>query len=84
MIQLRYFASLREALEMDGEQLEPPAEIKNMQQLRQWLAERGGVWAEQFGAEKRLMMAINQTMVRSDDEFSTNDEVAFFPPVTGG
>ncbi|MCU7959131.1 MAG: molybdopterin converting factor subunit 1 [gamma proteobacterium symbiont of Bathyaustriella thionipta] len=84
MIRLRYFASLREALETDGEALEPPADIHSMQQLRQWLAARGGVWAEQFGAEKRLMMAINQTMVRSDDEFSDNDEVAFFPPVTGG
>jgi len=84
-LQLRYFASLREALG-PGEVLDwadAPAE-PTLGALRDHLAARGGRHAEALGRPRTLRCAIDQTM--SDEAAAVRDgaEVAFFPPVTGG
>lgn len=84
MIRILYFASLRERLDSGGESLELPAGITQLGQLASLLAARGPVWADVFAGRLPLMMAVNQSAARPDSPLQDGDEVAFFPPVTGG
>ena len=83
MIKLLYFASLRETLGVGSESLELPAEVDSVGALRAHLAARGDAWAV-FATSKSMRAAVNQVMVSADAAVSAGDEVAFFPPVTGG
>ncbi|MGV3626105.1 MAG: molybdopterin converting factor subunit 1 [Betaproteobacteria bacterium] len=84
MITLLYFARLREALGTGQEQLALPAGVKTLTALRAHLALRGGAWAKEMAAERNLRAAVNQTVAAADAPVADGDEVAFFPPVTGG
>lgn len=84
MITLLYFARLREALGTGREQLALPAGVKTLAALRAHLAQRGEAWAKEMAAERNLRAAVNQTVVAADAPVVDGDEVAFFPPVTGG
>ncbi|WP_211466925.1 molybdopterin converting factor subunit 1 [Collimonas silvisoli] len=83
-IQLRFFASIREALNLSQETLELPASIATVGELRNFLRERGAVWAEVLAEGRSLRMAFNQELANPDTALSEGGEVAFFPPVTGG
>jgi molybdopterin synthase sulfur carrier subunit len=83
MIRLRYFASLREALGVGDEQLELPDAVSDVASLVRWLQSRGGIWDTAL-SDRRLHVAINQEVVKPDAPVSDGDEVAWFPPVTGG
>ena len=76
-----FFAQIREDLKTS--ELEIEDDIKTVKQLRSLLQEKGDRWQDLLSSERSLV-AVNQTLC--DDEFSlnANDEVAFFPPVTGG
>ncbi len=81
MIRVQYFARYREVLGIEGEQLQRAA-LSNLEQLREHLQSRGGVW--QVLAEQNLMCARNQELCSLDTESADGDEIAFFPTVTGG
>ena len=83
MVQLLYFASLREALGVGSEQVEIPGEVGNVADLKNWLQERGEEWQVAL-ANQNLLVAVNQEIVSADFPVSDGDEVALFPPVTGG
>jgi molybdopterin synthase sulfur carrier subunit len=83
MIQLRYFASLRETVGIDAETL-PPELAGTVEQIRARLHARGGDWADALDPSKRVLAAVNQQMARMDTPVEDGDELAFFPPVTGG
>ncbi|MGB5180229.1 MAG: molybdopterin converting factor subunit 1 [Gammaproteobacteria bacterium] len=83
MLQLRYFASLRESLGIGAEQIELPDGVHDLPGLSRWLQGRGETWANAL-ADSRLHVAINQEIVRSDAAIRDGDEIAWFPPVTGG
>ena len=83
-IQLKFFASLREALGTSDESVVLPADVKTAGQLRAFLRARGGIWAEALADGKALRVACNQQMAAPDTPISEGCEVAFFPPVTGG
>ena len=83
MIKILYFASLREKLGTSGEELELPAGVTDVGGVLGLLAERGGEWAT-LAAVKNLKSAVNQEMARNSTPVKAGDEVAFFPPVTGG
>lgn len=83
MIKILYFASLREKLGTAGEDLELPAGVADVGGVLAMLAERGGEWAT-LASVRNLKCAVNQEMARSDTPVKDADEVAFFPPVTGG
>ena len=83
-LELRFFASLREALGTSQETIEILEEVKTVSQLRAHLIARGGVWAEALAEGKLLRCALNQTMVDANSALKDGAEVAFFPPVTGG
>jgi molybdopterin synthase sulfur carrier subunit len=83
MVQLRYFASLRETLGMGDEQLDLPDGITDIAALTSWLQERNATWRTALG-NSRLHVAVNQQIVKPDCPVNDGDEVAWFPPVTGG
>lgn len=83
MIRILYFARLREALGIEAESLEWTAP-SSIDALKKRLAERGGVWQEQFVRNASLRAALNQTLAPETATVHPGDEVAFFPPVTGG
>lgn len=83
-IQLRFFASVREALGTSQETVSVPEQVRTVGQLRQHLRERGGGWAEALAEGRALRMACNQQMADTNTILSEGCEVAFFPPVTGG
>ncbi|SNX28238.1 molybdopterin synthase subunit MoaD [Polynucleobacter meluiroseus] len=84
IIQLRFFASLRESLGISQETIVIPDTVKTIADLRSHLAERGAVWAEVMAEGKVIRCALNQQMVSDAALLQENAEVAFFPPVTGG
>lgn len=83
MIKLLYFASLREKLGTAGESIELPGGVTDVGGVLNLLAQRGGEWAT-LASVKNLKSAVNQEMARNTTPVKAGDEVAFFPPVTGG
>jgi len=83
LINLKYFASVREALG-SGEQVVLPAGVETVGQVRAWLLARGEPWASTLAEGRALRMACNQRMCDASAQVAVGDEVAFFPPVTGG
>ncbi len=84
MITVLYFARLREALGTGSEQLALPGNVRDLDGLRAVLAARGDAWAKEMGQNKAIRAAVNQTIAAGDTAIADGDEVAFFPPVTGG
>ncbi|MDY7537743.1 molybdopterin converting factor subunit 1 [Undibacterium sp. 5I1] len=83
-IQLRFFASIREALNTSEETVNLPAEVKTIGDVRHWLTARGDVWADALAEGRALRMAYDQQLTDADTLIEDGGEVAFFPPVTGG
>ncbi len=83
-LELRFFASLREALGVSQESITIPATVKTIAELRVHLIERGSPWSEVLANGKVLRCALNQHMVDASTPLQDGAEVAFFPPVTGG
>lgn len=81
MIKVLFFAQTRELVGTDG--LEVAADYPTADALRQHLAAQGGKWELALQSGK-LLVAINQTISPLSAEIKDGDEVAFFPPVTGG
>lgn len=81
MINVLFFAQVRELIQTDS--LSLPAEFSTVEALRQALVARGERWALALESGK-LLMAVNQTLVEPSHPLHDGDEVAFFPPVTGG
>lgn len=84
MIKVLYFARLKESLNYSTEDMDLPAEVKNVAQLKMHLAKRGEAWANLFNGKQSIRAAINHALVDNDAAIKDGDEVAFFPPVTGG
>lgn len=82
MIRILYFARLREALGTMEERLDWPG--GSVAELMAQLARRDAAWQREFGPGHNTRAAVNQTLVALDARVRDGDEVAFFPPVTGG
>ena len=83
-VKVLYFASIREKLGKGAEEIELPAGIATIAGLRAHLQSRGGAWAEALADGRLLRTAVNQDMAPPAAAIKPGDEVAFFPPVTGG
>lgn len=81
-ITVKFFARLREELDTPSLLVEAEPALTAGALLHR-LAARGGAWSQLDGAQP-VMIAINQVMKKPDTELHAGDEVAFFPPVTGG
>jgi molybdopterin synthase sulfur carrier subunit len=83
-MKLLYFAWVRQRVGTGEETLDVPTDVKTVAALCEYLLGRGGGYAETFADTKRLRAAVNQEHVKFDARVGPDDEVAFFPPVTGG
>lgn len=81
-ITVKYFASIREAIGQGSEQVDTTA--PNLAALRDELIARGGPHAQALARGQTLRVAQNQVMADETAKLSEDDEIAFFPPVTGG
>ena len=84
MIRILYFARLREQLGTAWEELPGRPDAATVADLAAALRRRGGPWAEAFAADQSMLASVNQELARGETAVADGDEVAFFPPVTGG
>ena len=84
MVTLLYFANLRESLACSREQVALPAGASTVSALIEHLRARGERWSDAFAPGKNFRVAVNQRMADVATPLKPGDEVAFFPPVTGG
>jgi molybdopterin synthase sulfur carrier subunit len=82
VISILFFAQLREQLQCEKLESELPSSI-SISALRECLIADHPQWAE-FLVSEKLLFAVNQTLVKASHTINDGDEVAFFPPVTGG
>ncbi len=83
-IKVLYFARIKESVNYSTEDLVLPTGVATVTALKNHLAERGGTWAELFNGQQMVRAAINHELVENMAPINEGDEVAFFPPVTGG
>jgi sulfur-carrier protein len=81
-VNLKYFASIREAIGQGSERVSTQA--ITLKALRDELIARGGAYAEVLAHGRAVRMALNQDLCDESAALSEGCEVAFFPPVTGG
>jgi molybdopterin synthase sulfur carrier subunit len=81
---IHYFAWVRQKTGTGEERVTLPAHVRTIAELIEFLRLRGGGYADAFGDPKRLRAALNQEHATFDTKIGSEDEVAFFPPVTGG
>lgn len=83
-MKLLYLARLREVFGASSENVELPADVANVAALTEWLRSRGEPWQSELAPDKRFRVAVNQALALPATAVKTGDEVALFPPVTGG
>ena len=83
-MKLLYFAWVRAKIGVGEETISPPAEVRDVAGLIDWLKARDGGGADAFTDLSLIRVAVNQDYVELDHPVAVGDEVAFFPPVTGG
>ena len=81
MLRVLFFAQTRELIGLDA--IEVNENFATVEELRQYLATKGDKWALALQSDK-LLVAINQTLMPLESAVKNGDEIAFFPPVTGG
>lgn len=79
-----YFAWLRTRIGRGEEEIEPPAEVRTVGELMNWLRGRGPGYAAAFAPGALVRAAVNQDYADPDQPIAGATEIAFFPPVTGG
>jgi len=84
MIKVLYFARLKESLNYSEEEMILPFGVNTVADLMAHLAQRGDAWATLFAGKQIVRAAINHELVNNASLIKSGDEVAFFPPVTGG
>jgi molybdopterin synthase sulfur carrier subunit len=83
-MKILYFAWLRSRTGMAEEEVAPPADIRTVGELLAWLSQRSPGHAEALKDLAVVRVAVNQDFARADHPVQAGDEVALFPPVTGG
>jgi molybdopterin synthase sulfur carrier subunit len=83
-MKLLYFAWLRERIGTAQEDVTPPAEVATVAALLDWLMQRGPAYALALANPTAIRVAVNQRYSRGDAAVAPGDEIALFPPVTGG
>jgi molybdopterin synthase sulfur carrier subunit len=83
-VKLLYFAWVRERVGKAEEDIELPAGVATVGDLVAWLTRRGEGYAYAFENPKVIRAAIDRNHVRADARIDGAQEIAFFPPMTGG
>ena len=83
-MRILYFAWMRQRVGMAEEEVSPPPEVRDVAGLVAWLSARSSGHAAAFAQPKQVRAAVNQDFAGPEAPVGPGDEVAFFPPVTGG
>lgn len=83
-MKILYFAWLRSKTGISSEEVAPPAEVTTVGELMEWLAAQRPGFADAMAARGVIRAAVNQDYADLQHPVRPGDEVAFFPPVTGG
>ncbi|MSO64825.1 MAG: molybdopterin converting factor subunit 1 [Alphaproteobacteria bacterium] len=83
-MRILYFAWLRQRLGIEQEDVAPPATVTTVGELLEWLRGRGPTYADVLKNPSIVRVAVNQEYARLPDPVRAGDEIAIFPPVTGG
>jgi molybdopterin synthase sulfur carrier subunit len=83
-LRILYFAYFRERAGRASEEVAPPAQVATVAQLIDWLKAKGEGREKAFADPTLVRVAVNREYVKIDHRLKSGDEVAFFPPVTGG
>ena len=81
---IKYFSWIKEQIGKSEEQINIPSDITNVNQLINYLNEKDTKYSLIYEKKELIKIAINKTYSSFDAEISNEDEIAFFPPVTGG
>jgi molybdopterin synthase sulfur carrier subunit len=83
-VKILYFAWLKTRTGVGEEVVDPPAHVKTVGDLIDWLKTRGDGYAQALADPSVVRVAVNQEYAKWGAAVEPNDEVALFPPVTGG
>jgi molybdopterin synthase sulfur carrier subunit len=83
-VKLLYFAWVRERIGKTEEELDPPASVRTIAELIEWLRGRGEEYSHAFENPRVIRAAIDRAHVKADATVAGAGEIAFFPPMTGG
>jgi sulfur-carrier protein len=83
-VKVLFFAGLREQLGTSSLEVDVPAGVTTVAGLKEFLVEKNHSWKEALAEKKLIRAAVNQDMVDAGATIKAGDEIAFFPPVTGG
>lgn len=83
-MQLLYFGWVRTRIGVGSEQVEPPETVTDVRGLIDWLQGRGDSYAAVLSDLSAVRVAVNQEMADLDAAIGRDDEIALFPPMTGG
>jgi molybdopterin synthase sulfur carrier subunit len=83
-VKILLFANLREQVGTGVEVVDLPDSASTVAGLRLHLMQRGGAWQKALSDMKVVRVAVNQDMAAANAPLNPGDEIAFFPPVTGG
>jgi molybdopterin converting factor subunit 1 len=83
-MRLLYFAWVRQRIGLAEEEVSPPPEVTDVARLMAWLGAQSPGHAAAFADPRQLRAAVNQDFAGPDHPVAPGDEIAFFPPVTGG
>jgi sulfur-carrier protein len=84
MVKLIYFAWLRERIGVGEEMRALPADVKTGADVLAWLATLGENYAAALEVPSIIRVAVDQEMIQPDEFIGTPQEIALFPPMTGG
>ncbi|MBC8267393.1 MAG: molybdopterin converting factor subunit 1 [Rhodospirillaceae bacterium] len=83
-MKILYFSWVRDKTGVSNEELTPPVSVTTVESLIDWLKEQSAGHAQAFTDVSVIRAAVNQEHVKLQHPVGPDDEVAFFPPVTGG
>ncbi|MEH6752867.1 MAG: molybdopterin converting factor subunit 1 [Alphaproteobacteria bacterium] len=83
-MKILYFAWMRQRIGASKEDIDLPGDVTTVDALVDWLVARGENYSEAFVKREVIRAAVNQEYVQFDHPIKNSDEIAFFPPVTGG
>ena len=84
MLKIHYFASFREQMGRECDDLVLPNNVSNVAELIDSLKRSDSEFKDLFNSAPKILVAVNQVVVSRDCQLTQDDEIAFFPPMTGG